>query len=166
MDFGLKNPPKSALGRFLGRLVAVLGRLGPSWSALETSWKDIEKLSPKKWQQKSAKNVSSGVFGKFFWGESSRARGRAVPGWWQGLSVRSPKLPFTTKKNKTTKLPLTIYHLTLTHAVARSAVADINPFFCSKTSPGTPHNTPRSSRDDPQNPPKSIQKQLKIDPCW
>ena len=28
MDFGLKNPPKSALGRLLGRLVAVLGRLG------------------------------------------------------------------------------------------------------------------------------------------
>ena len=28
MDFGFKNPPKSALGRLLGRLVAVLGRLG------------------------------------------------------------------------------------------------------------------------------------------
>ena len=37
MDFGFKNPPKSALGRLLGRLVAVLGRLGPSWRALETS---------------------------------------------------------------------------------------------------------------------------------
>ena len=37
MDFGFKNPPKSALGRLLGRLVAVLGRLGPSWRPLETS---------------------------------------------------------------------------------------------------------------------------------
>ena len=37
MDFGLKNPPKSALGRLLGRLVAILGRLEPSWRALETS---------------------------------------------------------------------------------------------------------------------------------
>ena len=35
MDFGLKNPPKSALGRLLGRLVAVLGRLGALWGA---SW--------------------------------------------------------------------------------------------------------------------------------
>ena len=34
MDFGFKNPPKSALGRLLGRLVAVLGRLGPSWRRL------------------------------------------------------------------------------------------------------------------------------------
>ena len=34
MDFNLKNPPKSALGRLLGRLVAVLGRLGPSWRRL------------------------------------------------------------------------------------------------------------------------------------
>ena len=39
MDFGFKNPPKSALGRLLGRLVAVLGRLGPSWRALETCWR-------------------------------------------------------------------------------------------------------------------------------
>ena len=37
MDFRLKNLPKSALGRLLGRLVAVLGRPGPSWRALETS---------------------------------------------------------------------------------------------------------------------------------
>ena len=37
MEFGLKNPPKSALGRLLGRLVAVLGRLEPSWRALKTS---------------------------------------------------------------------------------------------------------------------------------
>ena len=43
MDFGLKNPPKSALGRLLGRLVAVLGRLGPSWKALETSRRGIVK---------------------------------------------------------------------------------------------------------------------------
>ena len=51
--------------------------------------------------------------------------GESMGGLWPGGSVRTPKLPFTKiKKNKTTKLPLTIYHLTLTHAVARSAVAD------------------------------------------
>ena len=42
MDFGLKNPPKSPLGRLLGRLVAVLGGLGPSWRALETCWRLLE----------------------------------------------------------------------------------------------------------------------------
>ena len=53
MDFGLKNPPKSALGRLLGRLVAVLGRLGrskgflkASWIVLEASWK---RLGREKW---------------------------------------------------------------------------------------------------------------------
>ena len=45
MVFGFKNPPKSALGRLLGRLVAVLGRLGvvlrrlgSVLTRLETSW--------------------------------------------------------------------------------------------------------------------------------
>ena len=39
---GVKNPQKSALGRLLGCLVAVLGRLGPSWRALETCWRLLE----------------------------------------------------------------------------------------------------------------------------
>ena len=66
MDFGLKNPPKSALGRLLGRLVAVLGRLGPSWRALETSWRGIEKWYKKRVHKKSAKSASSGVLGAVF----------------------------------------------------------------------------------------------------
>ena len=59
MDFGLKNPPKSALGRLLGRLVAVLGRLGVvlgrlgsvlrrlegSWGLLGSSRAGINELS-------------------------------------------------------------------------------------------------------------------------
>ena len=51
MDFGLKNPPKSALGRLLGRLVAVLGRLEPSWELLrrleEASKNDAKKACTK-----------------------------------------------------------------------------------------------------------------------
>ena len=44
MDFGFKNPPKSALGRLLGRLVAVLGRLEASWKRLNASWHVLETL--------------------------------------------------------------------------------------------------------------------------
>ena len=51
---------------------------------------------------------------KWGWGH-----GRVMDALWPGVSVRTPKLPFTIYK-----LPFTIYHLTLTHAVAQSAVAD------------------------------------------
>ena len=43
MDFGFKNPPKSALGRLLGRLVAVLGRLGGLLRRLEEASKSDAK---------------------------------------------------------------------------------------------------------------------------
>ena len=73
-------------------------------------------MMPKDSAQKVVKNASSGVFGKFDGGEAKDAL-------WTRGSVRTPKLPFTKIIKK--KLPLTIYHLTPTHAVARSAVADI-----------------------------------------
>ena len=100
IDFGIKNPPKSALGRLLGRLLAVLSRLGQSWRPLKTSWRGIKKWCQKSIHKKSRKNASSGVFGRFGGGGSSRARGRAVPGWWRGGSVRSPKLDFRKKKKR------------------------------------------------------------------
>ena len=59
-------------------------------------------MMQKKQAQKVGKNASSDVFGNFLGGESSPARGRAAPGSWRGVSVRSPKLSFTNKKNHTT----------------------------------------------------------------
>ena len=40
MDVGLKNPPKSALGRLLGGFMAVLGRLGGLLRRLEEASKN------------------------------------------------------------------------------------------------------------------------------
>ena len=144
MDFGFKNPPKSALGRLLGRLVAVLGRLGvvlrrlgSVLTRLGTSWRRSRKLQ----------SANQWIFNGFkrFWryriGVGPRTCTHAL---WSGVSVRTPKLPFTTYH---TPLPLTIYHLpftiyhtplplplavcclTPTHAVARSAVADLRILF-------------------------------------
>ena len=47
------------------------------------------------------------------------------PGHGDGFRSGALNYHLPKKKHKTTKLPLTIYHLTPTHAVARSAVADI-----------------------------------------
>ena len=128
MDFGLKNPPKSALGRLLGRLLAVLGRLGTSWSALETSWKNIEKLSPKKWQQKSAKNASSDVIGNFLGSRGGWGLGRPCAG--DGRGFRSGALNYHLPTKKITqqrqrRKTKDERWTTPTHAVAQSAVADI-----------------------------------------
>ena len=60
-------------------------------------------MMQKNMHKKSAKNASSDVFGNFFGGESSRARGRGVPGSCPRVSVRSPKLSFTEKKKKSRK---------------------------------------------------------------
>ena len=71
MDFGFENPPKSALGRLLGRLVAVLGCLWPSWKALETCRWDIENGCFEKAEKKSTKNAPAAVCGQFLdflWG--------------------------------------------------------------------------------------------------
>ena len=57
-------------------------------------------MMPKKIHEKSAKNASSGVFGRFGGGGSMRGRGRDVRGSWPRVSVRSPKLDFTKKKKR------------------------------------------------------------------
>ena len=112
------------LGAVLGRLGVVLGRLGSVLKRLGASW-----------GRSRARNNEFAMVLVGFGGVSPRAGVRAL---WRRVSVRTPKLPFTTYH---TPLPLTIYHLpftihhchlpftiyclTPTHAVARSAVADI-----------------------------------------
>ena len=75
MDFGFKNPPKSALGRLLGRLVAVLGRLGGLLRRLEEASKNDATRECTKSQQKMRLQASLANFG----GVSPwTARGRAM----------------------------------------------------------------------------------------
>ena len=62
MDFGFKNPPKSALGRLLGRLVAVLGRLGGLLRRLEEASKNEAKKRLTKSRQKVRLQASWWLF--------------------------------------------------------------------------------------------------------
>ena len=73
MEFGRKNPPKSALGRLLGRLVAVLGRLEPSWELLRR----LEEAS-KNVAKKNAQKVSKKCVFRRLW-----------PFWWGGILARA-----------------------------------------------------------------------------
>ena len=83
----------------LGRLVAVLGRLGPSWKALETRLEEVQKMMPKKKvHKKSAKNASSGVFGRFGGGGSKDVRGRG-----HARAVGSGALNYHLPTKKTTQ---------------------------------------------------------------
>ena len=85
MDFGLKNPPKSALGRLLGRLMAVLGRLGPSWRALETSWRGIKKWCQKRYTKNRQKMRLQASLVDLVGGDPCTGVGGSCPGHGHGF---------------------------------------------------------------------------------
>ena len=89
MDFGLKNPPKAALGRLLGRLVAVLGRLGGLLRRLEETSKNDAKKECTKSRQKMRLQAS---LANLEGGGQGRARARYGGGFRSGpLNYHLPK---------------------------------------------------------------------------